>query len=326
MLRTEEDPNALGAVVQALDAVLCAAGLERVSKGQIIDVINQMKDVMANRHDKVQEACVNLIGTIAERNPDPVSQLDWHSLCIMMLDVLKAPKKAVRKAATKAFGSIAKAADPITVINTLLENLKTTERTQRVCTTVALAVVAEKCQPYVVIPFLLNEYRTPDSNVQHGVLKALSFLFEYVGELGKEYAFKIVPLLEDALMERDMVHRQIACNVCKHLILALRSTGVDDAIVHLLNMVWPNIFETTPHCINSVLEVLEAVRVSLGPTILLQYLLTGLFHPARFVREVYWRVYNHLYIGAQHALVPSMPRLEDDEQNCYRRWELEIFI
>jgi len=326
MLRTEEDPNALGAVVQALDAVLCAAGLERVSKGQIIDVINQMKDVMANRHDKVQEACVNLIGNIAERNPDPVSQLDWQSLCIMMLDVLKAPKKAVRKAATKAFGSIAKAADPVHVINTLLENLKTTERTQRVCTTVALAVVAEKCQPYVVIPFLLNEYRTPDSNVQHGVLKALSFLFEYVGELSTSYAFKIVPLLEDALMERDMVHRQIACNVCKHLILALRSTGVDDAIVHLLNMVWPNIFETTPHCINSVLEVLEAVRVSLGPTILLQYLLTGLFHPARFVREVFWRVYNHLYIGAQHALVPSMPRLEDDEQNCYRRWELEIFI
>ena len=27
--------------------------------------------------------------------------------------------------------------------------------------------------------------------------------------------------------------------------------------------------------------------------------LQGLFHPARKVREVYWRLYNSLYIGAQ---------------------------
>lgn len=27
--------------------------------------------------------------------------------------------------------------------------------------------------------------------------------------------------------------------------------------------------------------------------------LQGLFHPARKVREVYWRLYNNVYIGAQ---------------------------
>lgn len=29
----------------------------------------------------------------------------------------------------------------------------------------------------------------PELNVQNGVLKALSFLFEYIGEMGKDYIY-----------------------------------------------------------------------------------------------------------------------------------------
>ena len=35
----------------------------------------------------------------------------------------------------------------------------------------------------------MNEYRTPDLNVRNGVLKALSFMFEYIGEMGKDYVY-----------------------------------------------------------------------------------------------------------------------------------------
>jgi hypothetical protein len=45
-------------------------------------------------------------------------------------------------------------------------------------------------------------------NVQNGVLKSLSFMFEYVGEMSKDYIYAITPLLEDALMDRALVHRQ----------------------------------------------------------------------------------------------------------------------
>ena len=31
----------------------------------------------------------------------------------------------------------------------------------------------------------MNEYRVPELNVQNAVLKALSFMFEYIGEMGK---------------------------------------------------------------------------------------------------------------------------------------------
>ena len=53
------------------------------------------------------------------------------------------------------------------------------------------------------------------------MLKALSFLFEYIGEMGKDYVYAVTPLLEDALMDRDLVHRQTAATVVKHLTLGL---------------------------------------------------------------------------------------------------------
>ena len=49
--------------------------------------------------------------------------------------------------------------------------------------------------------------------MQNAVLKALSFLFEYIGEMGKDYIYAVSPLLEDALMDRDLVHRQTAASV-----------------------------------------------------------------------------------------------------------------
>lgn len=70
------------------------------------------------------------------------------------------------------------------------------------CTTVAIAIVAETCSPFTVLPALMNEYRVPELNVQNGVLKSLSFMFEYIGEMGKDYIYPITPLLEDALMDR----------------------------------------------------------------------------------------------------------------------------
>ncbi|CDF33634.1 unnamed protein product [Chondrus crispus] len=60
---------------------------------------------------------------------------------------------------------------------------------------------------------------------------------------------------------------------------------------------------------------------------MLLYVLQGLFHPARKVREVYWRIYNMLYIYAQEGLVPFYPSMrcalleEDDDEYGPERYE-----
>jgi splicing factor 3B subunit 1 len=58
----------------------------------------------------------------------------------------------------------------------------------------------------------------------------------------------------------------------------------------------------------------------------LQYVLQGLFHPARKVREVYWRIYNMIYMGHQDALVPVFPVLPNEAGQRYSRPELEVLF
>ena len=100
----------------------------------------------------------------------------------------------------------------------------------------------------------------------------------------------------------------------------------EDAMLHLLNYIWPNVFETSPHVINAVMEAIEGLRCALGPTKVAQYAYQGLFHPARKVRQVYWKIWNTMYIACQDAMVPVFPRIADDKQNHYRRMEMEMFL
>lgn len=321
----EEYPEVLGSILGALKAIVNVIGMTKMTP-PIKDLLPRLTPILKNRHEKVQENCIDLVGRIADRGAEFVPAREWMRICFELLEMLKAHKKGIRRATVNTFGYIAKAIGPQDVLATLLNNLKVQERQNRVCTTVAIAIVAETCSPFTVLPALMNEYRVPELNVQNGVLKSLSFLFEYIGEMGKDYIYAVTPLLEDALMDRDLVHRQTAASAVKHMALGVAGLGCEDALVHLLNYVWPNIFETSPHVINAVMEAIEGMRVALGAAVVLNYCLQGLFHPARKVREVYWKIYNSLYIGAQDALVAAYPGLEDGENNVYCRPELVMFI
>ncbi|CAL0334354.1 unnamed protein product [Lupinus luteus] len=321
----EEYPEVLGSILGALKSIVNVIGMTKMTP-PIKDLLPRLTPILKNRHEKVQENCIDLVGRIADRGAEFVPAREWMRICFELLEMLKAHKKGIRRATVNTFGYIAKAIGPQDVLATLLNNLKVQERQNRVCTTVAIAIVAETCSPFTVLPALMNEYRVPELNVQNGVLKSLSFLFEYIGEMGKDYIYAVTPLLEDALMDRDLVHRQTAASAVKHMALGVAGLGCEDALVHLLNFVWPNIFETSPHVINAVMEAIEGMRVALGAAVVLNYCLQGLFHPARKVREVYWKIYNSLYIGAQDALVAAYPALEDEQSNVYSRPELMMFI
>ncbi|XP_044755817.1 splicing factor 3B subunit 1 isoform X1 [Coccinella septempunctata] len=321
----EEYPEVLGSILGALKAIVNVIGMTKMTP-PIKDLLPRLTPILKNRHEKVQENCIDLVGRIADRGPEYVSAREWMRICFELLELLKAHKKAIRRATVNTFGYIAKAIGPHDVLATLLNNLKVQERQNRVCTTVAIAIVAETCSPFTVLPALMNEYRVPELNVQNGVLKSLSFLFEYIGEMGKDYIYAVAPLLEDALMDRDLVHRQTACAAIKHMALGVYGFGCEDALIHLLNYVWPNIFETSPHLVQAFMDAIEGMRVALGPIKILQYTLQGLFHPARKVRDVYWKIYNSLYIGGQDSLVAGYPRIMNDPKNQYIRYELDYVL
>eukprot|EP01061_Rhynchopus_euleeides_P022157 TRINITY_DN3607_c0_g3_i1.p1 TRINITY_DN3607_c0_g3~~TRINITY_DN3607_c0_g3_i1.p1 ORF type:complete len:1163 (+),score=427.92 TRINITY_DN3607_c0_g3_i1:505-3489(+) len=322
---SEEKPEVLGSILSAIKGIVSVVGMHKM-RPPVSDLLPRLTPILTNRHEKVQEHCVDLVGRIADRGYEGVSVRYWSRVAQELLRLLTAHKKAIRRAAVNTFGYIAAAIGPMDVMNLLLNNLQVQDRTERVCTTVAIAIVAETCRPFTVVPLLINEYRAPETNIQRGVLKALSFMFEYIRELAKDYCYAVLPLLEDALMDRDIIHRQMGCNIVRHMALGVAGMGCEPAVIHLLNLVFPNIFETLPRTIDSCVEAIEACRVCLGPVVIHQYLLSGLFHPARKVREMYWKLYNHNYIAAQDALVPAFPRIPDDASNKYCCTELDVFI
>ena len=321
----EEFPDVLGSILGALKSIVNVMGMEEMEP-PIRDLLPRLTPILRNRNEKVQENCIDLVGRIADRGPEFVPPKEWSRICFDLLDMLNAKKKSIRRTTVNTFGYIAKALGPQDVMYTLLNNLKVQERQNRLCTSIAIAIVAEACEPFTVLPALMNEYRLPEMNVQNGVLKALSFMFEYIGEAAANYIYSCVPLLEDALMDRDYIHRQQASAAISHLAVGVYGEGCEDAIVHLLNYVFPNIFEVSPHLNKAVLAAIESCRQALGAPVVLMYVLQGLFHPARRVREVYWKIYNNLYIYGADALTMAYPLLEDDGVNTYRRDYIELFI
>ncbi|ODH53728.1 hypothetical protein GX48_00146 [Paracoccidioides brasiliensis] len=307
----EEYPEVLGSILGALRSIVTVVGINQMQP-PIRDLLPRLTPILRNRHEKVQENTIDLVGRIADRGPESVNAREWMRICFELLDMLKAHKKGIRRAANNTFGFIAKAIGPQDVLATLLNNLRVQERQSRVCTAVAIGIVAETCAPFTVLPALMNEYRVPELNVQNGVLKAMSFLFEYIGEMAKDYVYAVTPLLEDALIDRDQVHRQTAASVVKHIALGVVGLGCEDAMLHLLNLLYPNLFETSPHVIDRIIEAIEAIRMAVGTGIVMNYVWAGLFHPARKVRQPYWRLYNDAYVQGADAMVPYYPTLEDE--------------
>lgn len=74
-------------------------------------------------------------------------------ICFELLDLLKAHKKGIRRAAVNSFGYIAKSLGPQDVLQVLLTNLRVQERQSRVCSTVAIAIVAETCGRELLLHF-----------------------------------------------------------------------------------------------------------------------------------------------------------------------------
>ncbi|GKD06220.1 splicing factor 3B subunit 1-like protein [Tanacetum coccineum] len=98
----------------------------------IKELLPRLSGILKNRHEKVQENCIDLVGRIADRGAEYVPAREWMRICFELLEMLKAHKKGIRWASVNTFGYIAKAIGPQDVQATLLKNLKVQERQSRV--------------------------------------------------------------------------------------------------------------------------------------------------------------------------------------------------
>ena len=129
--------------------------------------------VLHNRHEKVQEASINLIGRIGE--------------CQAYVILLHVPliysfyQPIVVQNSWQRENGCASASSCCQLLRLYREVLGSSRcpfcsphqfagaRTQsRVCSTIAITIVLETCGPFTCIPAILNEYRTAELNVRTG--------------------------------------------------------------------------------------------------------------------------------------------------------------
>lgn len=119
----EEYPEVLGSVLGGLKAIVNIIGISKMTP-PIKDLLPRLTPILKNRHEKVQENCIELVGRIADRGAEFVSAREWMRICFDLLDLLKAHKKGIRRATVNTFGYIARAIGPQDVLATLLNNLR----------------------------------------------------------------------------------------------------------------------------------------------------------------------------------------------------------
>lgn len=55
-------------------------GMERMQP-PVKDLLPRLTPILKNRHEKVQENCIDLVGRIADRGPEYVSPKEWMRIC-----------------------------------------------------------------------------------------------------------------------------------------------------------------------------------------------------------------------------------------------------
>ena len=83
----------------------------------------------------------------------------------------------------------------------------------------------------------------------------------------------MIRFLVVVVLRRDLVHRQTSMSSIGHLALGVYGYGCEDALTHLMNYIWPNVFETSPHVVQAFMSAMEGMRLGLGPCKVLQYAL-----------------------------------------------------
>ncbi|KAF5193644.1 splicing factor 3B subunit, partial [Thalictrum thalictroides] len=76
----EEYPEVLGSILGALKSIVNVIGMTKMTP-QIRDLLPCLKPILKNRHEKVQENCIDLVGRIADRGAEFVSAREWMRIC-----------------------------------------------------------------------------------------------------------------------------------------------------------------------------------------------------------------------------------------------------
>uniref|UniRef100_A0A1I8FAU6 SF3b1 domain-containing protein n=1 Tax=Macrostomum lignano TaxID=282301 RepID=A0A1I8FAU6_9PLAT len=264
---------------------------------------SRLTPILKNRTKR--ELHRGLVGRIADRGSEFVSVKEWMRICSSCSNCSRRTRRVSDGPQLTRSATL-----PKLLVRMMCKNARTGAAHR------AIAIVAENCSPFTVLPGANERVRVPELNVQNGVLKSLSFMFEYIGEMGKDYVYAVSLLLEDALMDRDLVHRQTAmftiatCSGCVRF--RLRGRAQSRCLI-----LPANVFETSPHVVQAF-NAAGSAWATPGAAVLPGWPVPS----ARKVRDMMWKVYNTVYHWQSDCLVSGYPAYQTTIRTVYKRHEL----
>ncbi|TBU01962.1 subunit of U2 snRNP spliceosome, partial [Hamiltosporidium magnivora] len=258
------------------------------------ELVLNLTILIKNRNKNVQENILKILKFLCKEESkecENIHSKEWLRIVYGIIDILDSPSKNIRILASECIGYISINIGPQDILNILMNSLKTLDRNQRNTTCLAISILADYCGLFTVLPTLLTDYSIPESIIQHGILKSISMIFGRVNIKGRDYIPCLINIIEDSLSEKDIVHRQLGMICVKSIVLSCKSPNINqDLLIHLFNYVFPNIFETSVYLEDIFFQCMEVFCLKMDPLILIQYLVQGLFHPAKRVRNKYFKI------------------------------------
>ncbi|EPR80091.1 HSH155 U2 snRNP spliceosome subunit, partial [Spraguea lophii 42_110] len=135
------------------------------------------------------------------------------------VDNLSSRNKYVQECSIRVIGKISEKVGYYQILNILLDSLRLPDRIHRNNAALAISVLCQYHNIEYIIPFILTEYSVPDLNIQHGILKSLSFI---VKNINYEYINYILYICVDSLKEKDIVHRQMGMDIIKNILIRIK--------------------------------------------------------------------------------------------------------
>lgn len=260
------------------------------------DVLLKMLPLL--RNEEVLDTCVEVVMALSVMlGYDRRLEKEWLRICQELADNAGSPRKAVRRSCAECLALITHNVKTQRVINVLMTNLSTAHKPVRSGCTLAIGLVGQSRGLHAIVPSLMADYAVPDALLRFGILKSLTIAFQGVRSDVSDYVLLLLPLIEDALTERDAAYRVLCIQMVTNIVLCYRVNPNVAIIVHLLNFVFPNVLDTTKHMREQVDRCLDAFCSVLGCMPIYKYIVQGIFHPARHVRNRYGDV---LAIAEKH--------------------------
>lgn len=253
----------------------------------------------------------SLAAFLCEEFAGDVHASEWLLLAKEAVDCMEKYNAPLREAACALVAAVSRNACGVEVADMLASSFAGGGGTGRDSASRALAILAENCGLPLVLPFLLREYAQHSLAQKMAALKALGRSIERCaasGESCRACISLILPMAEHALGNKDPSLRRAGCLVARSVLRSLGGVREDvPVLVHLLNLVFPNIVD--PSFEQTLLDLVAEFTPKLGAPTLAKYLVQGMYHPAQRVRDVYRRAYLRVLHRSPGAILHKAQEL-----------------